>query len=92
MPWTPSYTQNQAIEAIEGATSWREALDALGVGYHGKTIATLRKWAGRWAIPIDHLTNRSGGSYTSRRYTEAEARAAISDSYSWAEALRKLGM
>ncbi len=60
----------------------------LGYAYHGKNIRTIRKWAERWTIGLDHLP-----SHGTRRvcYTEAEARAAIGSSQSWAESLRKLG-
>ena len=74
------------------AGTWKEALAALGVGYHGKAIATLRKWATRWEISTDHLSDHRGGRAPSRRYSEDEARAAIESSMSWAESLRKLGL
>lgn len=79
----------EARAAIQRAELWADALQALGHGYFGKNIRTLRKWAARWDIPTDHLPpHRSGGSC---RYTETEARAAIAASRSWAESLRRLG-
>jgi len=92
VPWVPTYTPIEAEAAIAEAETWHDALDALGVRYHGKTIATLRKWAERWSIPTDHLTDRSGNRPIRSRYSAAEAREAIASSFSWAEALRKLGM
>lgn len=89
MPWKPGYSEAEARAAIVHARTWAEALRALGYGYHCKNIHTLRKWAGRWGIPIDHLP--SAGSRGRFRYTEADARAAIAASRSWAEALRRLG-
>jgi hypothetical protein len=91
MPWKPSYTETEARAAIEGADSWAQVLSALGYGYFGKNIQTLRKWAGRWGIPIDHLPSGGSGPRRHHRYTEKEARAAIATSRSWAEVLRRLG-
>ena len=92
MPWHPSYTREEAETALSSATTWREALAELGVGYHGKSIATLRKWAERWSISIAHLTDNRGSRVIRSRYSEEEAREAIAASFSWAEALRRLGM
>jgi hypothetical protein len=89
VPWKPRYTEQQARQAIENATSWREVLEALGYPYFGKNLATIRKWAARWGISIDHLPNgRSGAQH---RYTRAELTEAVAASRSWAETLRRLG-
>lgn len=63
----------------------------LDCGYHGKNIRTLRKWADRWGIPVDHLPVGRGRPKRTAPYTEARAREAIASSRSWSEALRKLG-
>ena len=91
MPWKPSYTRQEARDAITGARSWRAALTELGYAYHGKNIATLRRWCARWEIEVNHLPDHRGWSGAGKRYTEAEARGAIAESMSWAEALRRLG-
>jgi transposase-like protein len=65
-------------------------MDALGYAYHGKNIATIRKWAGRWAIPIGHLSDHRGRTHR-YRYSEEGLRKAIAESFSWAESLRRLG-
>jgi len=91
VPWAPSYTEAEANAAIADAATWHDALAQLGVRHHGKNIVTLRKWAERWSISTDHLTDNRGRRIRSR-YTEAEARKAIGSSFSWVEALRKLGM
>ena len=88
MPWLPSYTREQAESAIANASTWADALEVLGLAYHGKAIQTLRKWAERWGISTDHLGERR---IPRHRYTEEEARAAIASSRSWSEALRRLG-
>jgi hypothetical protein len=90
MPWKPRYAEADARAAITGAGSWRVVLHALGVGYHGKNINTLRRWAKRWGIPIDHLPDRRGRNRKSN-YGDADLRVAIANSRSWAEALRRLG-
>jgi hypothetical protein len=91
MPWKPSYTRQEARNAVDGAASWKAVTDVLGVAYHGRNIATLRRWCARWEIDVSHLPDRRGVMGTDRRYTEAEARGAIAESMSWAETLRRLG-
>jgi hypothetical protein len=86
VPWKPSYSEDEARAAIVGAMSWAEVLEQLGLAYHGKSIATTRRWAERWGIDVGHLATQRA-----YRYTEAEARAAIAASRSWAESLRRLG-
>lgn len=88
MPWIPSYAEEEARAALSGAESWREALLALGCAPHGKNIRTLRRWAERWGIPIDHLPDRRGYR---PRYSNDELRSAVASSFSWSETLRKLG-
>jgi hypothetical protein len=90
MPWKPRYTEDEARSAIEGAESWAQVLSTLGYGYFGKNIRTVRKWASRWGIPIEHLPSAKSGPRPNRSYTEAEARVAVAASRSWSEALRRL--
>jgi transposase-like protein len=78
-------------EAIDGAPSWAVALKSLGYAYHGKNIATIRKWAERWGISTDHLSDLRGRPTLRLRYSERDLREAIAASFSWAEALRRLG-
>ena len=89
VPWRPHYTRDQAAMAIQEAETWLEVLEELGYAYHGKNILTLRKWAKRWGISVAHLPHRAGIRRAS--YSMAEAREAIAESRSWAEALRRLG-
>lgn len=91
MPWKPSYNEAEARQAIGAATTWKEALAALGCGYFGKNIETLRKWAGHWGISTDHLPSARRGPRVRHPYDEEEARKAIQASRSWSEALRRLG-
>jgi hypothetical protein len=90
MPWRPSYTREEAAEAIAASKSWSEALRRIGVSPYGKNNTTLRKWAAAWEIATDHLPpyrpRRAGP-----RFSEAEARDARARSRSWTEALRRLG-
>lgn len=89
LPWKPRYSEAEARAAIRGADTWADVLSALGYAYFGKNIQTVRKWARRWGIPIDHLPN--GRSGLRHRYTRREAEVAVATSRSWAETLRKLG-
>jgi hypothetical protein len=66
-------------------------LDALGLRYHGRSIAVLRRWAERWNISTSHLSDGRGHPARRVRYTEADLRQAIASAFSWAEALRRLG-
>ncbi|TMK74569.1 MAG: hypothetical protein E6G49_03360 [Actinobacteria bacterium] len=90
MPWKPSYTKEDAAEALSAAESWADALRRLGVSPYGKNFSTIRKWAARWEIDTTHLPphrpRRAGP-----RFTELQAREAITRSRSWTEALRRLG-
>ena len=88
MPWKPRYTEAEARVAIGEAASWMDVLAKLGCEYHGKNIATVRKWAARWQISTRHLSDQRGPR---PRYTEPELRNAIAASRSWAETLRRLG-
>ena len=89
MPWAPRYSEAEARQAIANASTWKDVLDALGYSYFGKNIKTLRKWAAKWGIPVDHLPN--GRSGAAPRYNREQAAEAIGRSRSWAEALRRLG-
>lgn len=92
VPWKPSYSRESAVVALSTAETWRDALERLGVNYHGKNINTLRKWAEAWDISVEHLPDGRGGARGTRRYTREEAAEAIASSFSWVESLRKLGM
>lgn len=91
MPWKPSYSEAEARRALENANTWAGALRALGLAAHGKNANTLRKWASRWGIAVDHLPVGGRAARMRVRFSEDEARAAISASRSWSEALRRLG-
>lgn len=91
MPWRPRVSRDEVAQAVTGASSWAAVLDALGYAYHGKNIATIRKWAGRWGIATDHLSDRRGRSGARLKYTEQDLRHAVASSFSWAETLRRLG-
>src|SRR5688500_11816455 len=91
VPWVPHFTKDEARDALAGATSWREVMEALGYRYHGKNIATVRKWAERWTPPTDHLSDYRGQLKRSTRYSDEELAEAVAASYSYAETLRRLG-
>lgn len=90
MPWKPTYTREEALEALASAATWSDALRSLGLAPLGKNYTTIRKWAERWNLDTSHLPParpRGPGP----RYTEEQAREAIASSRSWSEALRRLG-
>lgn len=90
VPWRPRYTEEEARTAIESSTSWAEVLEALGYGYFGKNIKTVRNWAAKWDIRVDHLPN-SPRRNVRHRHSAADIEGAIAASRSCAEALRRLG-
>lgn len=91
MPWKLRVSETEVASAIGEARSWRDVLDALGYAYHGKNIATIRKWAERWGISTVHLSDHRGRRGFAYRYSDAELEDAVRVSQSWAETLRHLG-
>ena len=91
MPWRPHYDEADARAAIQSAASWRDVLKALDYRCHGKSIETVRRWAARWGVSTAHLTDRRGVRRGLIGYSDAELRAAVVASRSWAETLRRLG-
>src|SRR3954466_9246667 len=91
VPWPLRVSEEEVAAAIDGASSWQAVLDALGYSYHGKNIATIRKWAKRWGISTAHLSDFSGGNRSLARSSDAEVETAVAASFSWAETLRRLG-
>jgi transposase len=83
--------RDQVEKAIAEAMTWRDVLDALGYRYHGKSIATIRKWTRRWGISTEHLSDHRGRPNARVTYSEAELRRAVAASFSWAETLRRIG-
>jgi len=77
-------------DAVSSAASWREALDALGYAYDGKSIARVRKWSAHWGIDTGHLSDHTGRR-PRPRYSDAELEKAVAASVSYAETLRRLG-
>lgn len=90
MPWKPRYTEEEARAAIESSTSWAEVMEALGYGYFGKNIKTVRRWAAKWGISVDHLPNNPRRNVR-HRHSAVDIERAVAASRSWAEALRRLG-
>ena len=91
MPWKPHFTRPDADAALRDAESWADVLETLGYAYHGKNINTVRKWAARWEISTDHLSDNRGDRRFRTRYSHAELQEAVAASLSWAETLRRLG-
>lgn len=51
----PTYSEEEAREAIARSKSYAEALRWMGMCASGGGTATLRKWAERWRILTDHF-------------------------------------
>lgn len=54
----PSYTEQEAREAIAGSESWAESLRYLGLCPSGGAWRILKKYAQIWQIPTDHFNPR----------------------------------
>ena len=91
MPWKPRYSEETARAAIAASSSWAEVLEALGYGYFGKNIDTVRRWAAKWDIPTDHLPAYREARNIRHRHSAADMGAAITASRSWTETLRQIG-
>ncbi len=91
MPWVPTYDEAQLRTAVEGARGWSDVLHSLGLRYHGKTIDTARRWAHRWGIPVDHLSDLRGSPARRLDYSDERLREVVARSLSWAAVLRELG-
>lgn len=52
---TPRFTEEEARRAIAESASWAEALRRLGYCHTGANPRTLRKWAHRWGIAVEHF-------------------------------------
>jgi hypothetical protein len=55
----PRYTESEARTAIAESKTLTEALRRLGVRPAGGNHAVLRRWAGEWGIPTDHLDSHA---------------------------------
>jgi hypothetical protein len=51
----PTYSEEQAREAVERSRSYAEALRSLGMCTSGGGSATLQKWVKRWGISTAHF-------------------------------------
>ena len=51
----PSYTEQEAREAVAASRSIHEALRRLGICNSGGSHPVLMKWIERWGIPTDHF-------------------------------------
>ncbi len=91
MPWVPGYSELQLRDAVAEARAWSDVLAALGLRYHGATIARARNWAFRWGVDVAHLSDDRGVAPRRLRYTEQELRDAVARSVSWSATLRELG-
>jgi hypothetical protein len=55
MGWRPGFTEEEAREAIAASICYAEALRRLGLRAAGHNHRTIKKWAARWEIPVDHF-------------------------------------
>jgi hypothetical protein len=80
-----TFPKDQLAQAIAGARSWRVVNTRLGRGPEAATT-NLKELAAEYGIDIAHLAGANR-----RTYTDAELRAAVGSSQTWAEVATKLG-
>jgi hypothetical protein len=72
-PRGPTYSEDQAREAVARSTSYAQALRSMGMCASGGGTATLQKWVRRWGISTDHFdpyANQRGPRTNRRRSLE----------------------
>ncbi len=80
------YTRERLTEAVASSSSLSEVVSALGGRPTNGTRSYARKLIARWGIDASHL-EREGV-----RHTERRLRAAVRESWSVAEVVRRLGV
>ena len=60
MPRQPPFSEDEARVAIARSVCWSDALRLLGYVPRGHNYRTLRRWAERWQIPVDHFDPHAG--------------------------------
>jgi hypothetical protein len=86
MTWERTYSDEQLVNAIAAATSWRGLLRALGLnGTSSSAMRSVRSNADRLGVDYGHFRGQ-------RRWTEAHLRAAIAASTTWADAADHRGL
>jgi hypothetical protein len=60
MPRALPFSEADARAAIAQASCWSDALRALGYAARGHNFRTLKKWATKWEISVDHFDPNAG--------------------------------
>lgn len=80
------WTDDDLRKAVAKAHSWRGVLRLLGLSpKSGGSIAVVRRYADRLDLDASHFSG-------TRRWSDRQLRTAISDSRTWDEVARKLGL
>ena len=81
-----TYSDQQLAEAVAGSTSWREVLRHLGLSATSSAqIRSVRGTADALGLDYAHFSGN-------RRWVDADLARAVSESCSWAEVARALGI
>jgi transposase-like protein len=90
MPRSPSWTDQQLIDAVDVSTSYKQVCDRLGLWPGGGTYRTLERHMARLNLETTHLDRRRRRN-SRRRWTDEEFAAAVRESKSFSEVARRLG-
>src|SRR5579859_6062955 len=94
MPRPRSWTDEQLIQAISEAASWRAVLRKLDLPVSSRAVCRMKGHALRLGLDVTHL----GGAVATMPISSpapldpAAVAATVSSSMRWAEAIRKLGL
>lgn len=92
MPRARSWTDDQLLDAIALADSWQGVCRALSLGAGGGTYAVIRRHARRLGADTAHLPGFvAGRPVTRRRFTDDELVAAVAESSTFADVMRRFG-
>jgi Zn finger protein HypA/HybF involved in hydrogenase expression len=86
-----TWTDAELALAVASSTRWRQVCVALGVTTGGRAYETLRRHAARLELDTTHLPGTfERRPLRERRFNDEELRAAVCESASYAEVMRRL--
>jgi len=92
MPRSPSWTDQQLIDAVDVSTSYKQVCDRLGLWPGGGTYRTLERHMARLNLETTHLDrHRASGRKLRREWSDEDLAAVVRASRSFTEVARRLG-
>src|ERR1700730_17373090 len=85
---SPSWTDDELVEAVKVSTNWVSVMRKLGFGERsssGGAIRIVRRHAVELGLDVSHFRGN-------RRWSDAQLRQVVAESSTWEEVLRRLGL